>query len=536
MRATHFQCQLVVFLTLCGCSRTARQVSDGPVVKTEGGAIQGLIVDEVATWKSVPYAEPPIDELRWRAPRPVKSWSGVRYAKDFGRACMQVDPVLKSEDCLTLNIWRPAEMDEPLPVLVWIHGGALVQGQSAFYPGDLLAKQGLVVVGMNYRLGRLGFFAHPAITAESPDEVHGNYGYLDQIAALQWVKRNISTFGGDPGKVTIAGESAGAGSVLVHLTSPLSRGLFHRAILQSPAIPGPRESVASLTEFDEAEKMGLEYAKSVGVAGDGQEALDVLRSLQAKIFTEKASAGEVVGSIIRERGRTGVPGPIRDGKLVVQSPEEALEQGRQAMVPVIVGANSLDLGVGSPRNKTELFARFGSDAAQARKLYDPDGDLELYRVTEQAAGDRAMREPARHLARAMARAGQQVWLYRFGYVAESFRWKFRGAGPAGEIPYVFDLPPAVVDPDADNDEDKKMGKLASGYWVSFVKTGNPNGGERPRWPRYLLQEDRIGKFTNKGFSAGADPIEKRLDLWEKVSRMRREPQISKVRLGMMASR
>jgi len=213
-----------------------------PVVRIESGQVRGLEADGVVSFKGIPYAAPPVGKLRWREPQPAQHWSGVRDATKFGPECPQTtDEVPKSEACLTINVLRPATSAKALPVMVWIYGGANVRGQTSLYPqGDALAKLGVVFVSMNYRMGRLGFFAHPALLAETPDEVHGNYGYMDQRSALQWVQRNIAAFGGNPKAVTIFGQSSGGGSVVAHLTSPLSRGLFQRAIMLSPGFPAPR--------------------------------------------------------------------------------------------------------------------------------------------------------------------------------------------------------------------------------------------------------------------------------------------------------
>jgi para-nitrobenzyl esterase len=401
--------------------------------------------------------------------------------------------------------------------MVWIYGGALVHGQTSLYPADALAKQGVVVVSMNYRMGRLGFFAHPALIAETPNELHDNYGYMDQRAALQWVQRNVAAFGGNPKAVTLFGESAGAGSVMVHLTSPLSRGLSIRAIIQSPGIPTPRAKVVGLTELTVAEKMAGDYAQSVGVEGKDRKALNALRALSAEKLTEGTDAKVAVAAISAGKPIIGVAGSIIDGKLVVEAPESAIAAGRWAAMPIIVGANNRDLAVGVANSKDELFAIFGSLADEARKLYDANGDQSLDELKQQVFADKTMTEPARHLAEVVARAGHPVWLYRFSYVAEALRsnpaWK--GTLHGFEIPYALDIPAAVVKDKVTN-ADKAMATVASAYWVSFGKTGDPNGGDRPQWPLYEPGVDKIINFTQDGVAVGPDPIKARIDLWEKV--------------------
>jgi para-nitrobenzyl esterase len=485
--------------------------------RTESGSLQGTMSDGVISFKGIPYAAPPIGVLRWRAPRPAGRWPGVRDASKFGPECMQADDVPKSEDCLTLNIWRPTGARGLLPVMVWIYGGGLVHGQTSLYPADNLAKQGVIVVSMNYRMGRLGFFAHPALRDEAPDELRGNYGYMDQRAALQWVQRNIAAFGGNPKAVTIFGESAGGGSVLVHLTSPLSRGLFQRAVLQSPGIPTPRAKAVGLTELAAAERMASEYAQSVGITGTDRNALNALRALPAEKLVEGADGKAEVAALSAGKPIVGVAGSIIDGKFIVETPEAAITAGRWAKVPVIVGANNRDLPIGVATSKEDLWATFGSQADEARKLYDPSGDQPLDELKQQVFADRTMTEPARHLADLVARAGQPVWLYRFSYVAEALRgnpnWK--GTLHGFEIPYTFDLPAAVVKGKVTS-ADKAMGKTASAYWISFGRTGQPNGDGRPQWPQYQPGVDRLIDLTNSGVTVGPDPIRARLDLWEKV--------------------
>lgn len=399
--------------------------------------------------------------------------------------------------------------------MVWIYGGALVHASTSICPGDALARQGVIIVSMNYRMGRLGFFAHPALAAEAPDEPIGNYGFLDQRAALQWVKRNIAAFGGDPMNVTIFGESAGGGSVMVHLTSPLSRGLFEKAMMQLPGIPTARAKVIPLTEFAQAEKMAVDYARSVGVTVEGAAALTAFRALPAAKLVEGSSAQEELVALAAGTQVIGFAGAIRDGRLIVEPPEAALAAGRQAMVPVVIGANDRDLASGVADSKDALFANFGRYADDARKLYDPGGDQPLDELTQQVFADRTLVEPSRHLADEMVRTGQPTWWYRFSYVAESARATVKGALHAMEIPYTFDIPAALVG-DKVTANDRTIGELASTYWVAFGKTGDPDGGDRPQWPRHDPAKDRVIDFTNNGVAVGPDPLKARLDLWQKV--------------------
>ncbi len=495
----------------------AQPTVDPLISMIEGGSVGGVAAGGVISWKGIPYAAPPVGDLRWRVPQPVEAWAGVKGADRFGPACMQADNVPKSEDCLTLNVWRPAKPSaRPLPVMVWIHGGAMVHGGAPIYPFDAMAAKGVIVVSLNYRLGRLGFFAHPALGAESPDDVRGNYGFMDQLATLKWVQSNIAAFGGDPDQVTIFGESSGGGSVLAHLVSPLSRGLFQRAILQSPGTPGGRAKVIPASDLSTAEKIAIEWSKSVGVTGEGEAALKQLRALPAEKLVEGVGGAATVKALSAGATPPGMATSIIDGRFLPEPPESALAAGRQAVVPVIVGANDRDLPVGSASTKYELFGLFGRDADLARKLYDPLGSQTLDELRQQVFADRAMVEPARHLANEMARTGQTVWLYRFAYVAEAQRGQNMGALHAYEIPFVLNLPGALVGQARVTVNDRMAADLVSAYWVSFGLATDPNGGGRPAWPRHDRMVDRLAHFTNSGMIVGTDPLKARLDLWERL--------------------
>ncbi|WP_449567260.1 carboxylesterase/lipase family protein [Lelliottia nimipressuralis] len=487
-----------------------------PVVTVTGGQIRGITDGTIQTFKGIPYASPPVEELRWRAPQPVKTWSGVRDASRFGKSCMQTDDLPQSEDCLTLNVWTPSlKPDRPLPVMVWIYGGALVHGNTPLYTLDRIAQQGVVAVSMNYRMGRLGFFLHPALEKETPNEAHGNYGYLDQLAALKWVLENIQQFGGDPRQITLFGESAGGGSVLSHLSSPMSRGLFQRAILQSPGIPTGRAKVLPLTPAATARDIAVRYARSLGIDTDGEAALKALRALPAEKLTEGASAQDVLKGLSDGKLPLGIAGAIVDGTFLSQTPEAVFTKSQQAKVPILLGANSRDLSLGAASSKNELFSLFKDDRIEAIKRFDPTGIQTLSELKQDVFADKTLVEPTRHLATLAEKTGEPVYLYRFSYVAEDLRSKQKGALHGLEIPYTLNIPRALVK-DKVTGDDIDMAHIASAYWVNFARTGDPNAPGLLLWPRYSPSEDVLMNFTQDGVIVGSDPEKARLDIVEKL--------------------
>jgi para-nitrobenzyl esterase len=509
-------------LLLAALGGTVVARAEAQQVTTESGAVAGSTAGGVESFKGIPFAAPPVGELRWKAPQPAAHWEGVRQATEYGHDCMQkpfpsdaaplgTEP---AEDCLVLNVWRPANRGSGrLPVMVWIYGGGFVNGGAspAVYDGSRFAEQGLVFVSFNYRLGRFGFFAHPALTAESPDGPLGNYGYMDQIAALQWVKRNIAAFGGDPANVTIFGESAGGGSVLTLLTTPvLPKGAFQRAIVESGGgrslLMGPRRLHEDQPDNPSAETIGVNFARSVGVEGTGPEALAALRALPA----EKVLQGLNMASMMQQ-GPPTYGGPMLDGKIVVESPEAALRAGRWQKVPVMIGANSLDIGFGFARSKDELFTGFGADSAAARGAYDQRGDADLRALMQAVAADRMMVEPARFVAGVVAQQGIPSYEYRFSYVPESLRSELPGAPHASEIPFVFNTVDAKYG-SALTAADAATAKAANAYWANFAKKGDPNGAGLPVWPAYSPTRDVVMDFSPTGPVAVQDPWKARLDL------------------------
>ena len=490
-------------------------------VHVESGMLQGADENGVLAFKGIPFAAPPVGALRWRPPQPAAPWEGVRAATQYGHNCMQTPfpgdaaplGAAPAEDCLVVNVWRPAEASaRKLPVMVWIHGGGFVNGGSspAVYSGAQFARQGVVLVSFNYRLGRFGFFGHPALTREHPEEPKGNYGYMDQIAALQWVKRNIAAFGGDPANVTIFGESAGGGSVITLLTSPMARGLFQKAIVESGGgrdlLMGPRRLSEDLPGAPSAETIGLNFAKAHGVEGADDVALAKLRSLSA----QDVDGGLSMATMFRAAAT--YPGPMIDGKIVRESPAAAYRAGHVARAPLIIGVNSADIGFGAAKTKDELFARFGAQADQARAAYDPDGAAPLNVVAAKVYSDAMMAEPARFAARAFSARGVPTYQYRFSYVAASLRpgWK-GGAGHATEIPYVFDTVSTKYGAKLAA-ADARVALSANTYWANFAKTGDPNGPSLATWPRYDARADQVLDFKPDGtIAAEPDPWKARLD-------------------------
>jgi para-nitrobenzyl esterase len=496
-------------------------------VKIDSGEVEGVAANGVIAFKGIPFAAPPIGDLRWRAPRPAAAWSGVRPAREYGHDCMQ-EPfggdaaplgTPPAEDCLVANVWTPAQRAAPrLPVMVWIYGGGFVNGGSspAVYDGAPSAERGVVFVSFNYRLGRFGFFAHPALTKEDPSGLLGNYGFLDQIAALEWVKRNVAAFGGDPGNVTIFGESAGGGSVHMLMTSPLAKGLFHKAIVQSGG--GRSRGPISMRALREpgpkgepsGEQIGLAFAQQAGVKGDDAAALAALRKLPA--------AAIVNGMNLVKQQPATYAGPLRDGRIVVEETETAFRAGRQAKVPYMIGANDLEFGFAPvPADRTDgMLSSFGPARDKVLAAYDPEGSGDKGRIGMRLMSDMAMVEPARLLARLASAAGQPAWHYRFSYVAGSLRGKVAGALHATEIPFVLNTVRAKYG-DATTPEDAATARAMNAYWVAFAKTGDPGaaaGEGVPKWPRYSATDDVIMDFTLSGPAVKPDPFKARLDAVE----------------------
>ena len=490
-------------------------------VRIDSGVVAGVVAHGVAAFEGIPYAAPPVGELRWRPPQPVKHWSGVLHAVHFGPDCMQVPfpgdaaPLREApaEGCLDINVWRPVRRSvRRLPVMVWIYGGGFVNGGTspAVYDGRAFARDGVVLVSFNYRLGNFGFFAHPALAAEQPRGPLGNYAFMDEIAALEWVQRNIASFGGDAHNVTLFGESAGGMSVNALLLTPLARGLFEKAIIESGAGRGGLSSRPLSGGANSAQATGLALARHFGIEGSGPEALTKLRAIPASTL--------VMGLNMATAGADPdyVGGPIVDGRLYFGAPVPLYAEGQGARVPVMIGANSLDLGFVPARTLSEFYAGFGPDAERARAVYGAGAKTSLERLALEAGGDEMMVEPAREIARILSARGQPVYEFRFSYVASSLRKTVPGATHASEIPFVFDTVSARYGRRT-TAADEAMARAMHAYWVAFARTGRPQVPGEPAWPAYHKASDELMNFTQHGPVAQPDPRKARLDLAERVN-------------------
>lgn len=547
--STLLVCAGAVTLTACGSAGENVPAADArpgapaglePVVEAPVGTLEGAWVDageDVLAFRGVPYAQPPVGDARWRPPAPVEPWDGVRSATSFAPPCWQrpreynsiytrgdLDP---SEDCLYLNIWTSADSPTSgLPVMVWFHGGGHNSGTGSarIFDGTTLARQGVVLVTINYRLGPFGFLAHPALTAESPHGSSGNYGLLDQVAALEWVHNNIAAFGGDPGNVTIFGQSAGSWSVCYMVASPLARGLFHKAIGQSGGcFKGERPYLRDVSdrrgEDRSAHEVGVAAAAALGVDGEGAEAAEALRAL-----APEAVLAETLGS-----------GAIVDGWVIPKAPRAIFEAGEHNDVPVIVGAMANEraalYAADAEPSREELVASvregYGPQADAMLAAYDADMSASPATADKQMQGDRTFVWEMRTWARTVAASGNDAYLYFFTHAPPAFRLyvpddpeldveggpRSFGAYHSGDLAYVFGNVGLVG---AHWTEwDHELARIVSRYWTNFAKTGDPNGEGLPTWPKYTSATDDSLVFGEE-VHAVAGVRKEKLDVLDRV--------------------
>ncbi|WP_222926906.1 carboxylesterase/lipase family protein [Sphingomonas gilva] len=501
----------------------ARSIEGRPVaVAAPAGTLEGRAGDGVEGFVGIPYAAPPVGPLRWRPPEPAPRWQGVRVAAAFGNDCPQVrfpgdatpstQPM--DEDCLTLNLWRPegAAAGSPgeggaprprLPVMVWIHGGSFVAGSSnsPVLDGAALARRGVLLVSFNYRLGRFGFFAHPALTREAGGRPHANFAFLDMIAALQWVKANAAAFGGDPANVTIFGESAGGSAVNFLVASPMAEGLFDKAIVMSGA---NRERFARI----DVDRPGRTSAQFAGVgfaakAGLQQPDAAALRALPADKVQGGLAMWDLQGEIFA--------GPVIDGHSVVADPIERFSSVAVPRIPYIIGSTSAELSEESYAPVMMDLVRARSSNAAMALLERAYGDPPGFGLID----DFMFTEAARGYARIMAGHGAPAWRYIFDHVAEADRAGRKGAAHASELAYLFGNLPDSAGP-----SDRETARLMGDYFTNFAATGDPNGAGLPAWPRQAVG-DPLLRFGATGAEAGSDASQARLDAVEQAATMRR---------------
>ena len=471
------------------------------IVKLSSGPITGTQESGLRVFKSIPYAAPPVGALRWKPPQEVASWSKVKTCRDFSRACMQpgdFNPDKYSEDCLYLNVWTPAKKPgKKLPVLVWIHGGGFTFGSASFpeYYGANLAQKGVVVVTLNYRVGPLGFLVHPSLANESPHRISGNYGLLDQIAALTWVQKNIAAFGGDKNNVTVFGQSAGSRSVSLLMISPLTAGLFHRAIAQSggPIIGSEYLSPSFNGNMTIGAGMGLRLAEKLGCSSAG----DVAGAMRAKSAKEIMQAADPKTDIFDDTALFFAP--VFDGNVLPENPVTAYQSGRQHDVPVIVGS-TLNEGniylvhepdVSNEKYQTFVKSRFGVHAAQAFALFPAGTPETAARAIDKIITVAANAEPARFMASSMKKKKSKAYLYQFTRLPDTAMARKLGVHHGVDLAYVFGNMNAK---DGYADADGKLSEKMMAYWVNFARTGNPNGPGLPRWPAYKSATDLSLEF------------------------------------------
>lgn len=511
----------------------AQAVAAPPRVKVAGGELEGIVTGDVALFAGIPFAKAPVGDLRWMPPQPATRWNGVRKASDFGAACVQFDLLRgsgatriemrmkpqafiksQSEDCLFLNVWKPAaaRAGAKLPVMVWFHGGGWNRGSGMgpHYNGTHYAKNGVVLVTFNYRLARFGFFAHPALTAENPKGPLGNYGLMDAIAALKWVRANIAALGGDPANVTLFGESAGGMGVNMLMSTPVARGLFAKAIAQSSF---GRNSYAPIRGSGPgtAEQKGLAFARAMGVQGEDKSALNGLRALTVQQLSNMDLPADVDGLV----------GPMRDGVLVKETPYEAFAAGHEAKVPYIIGGNSWEASLSTDATNNPEAVLAGAGPYRDRLVAAYGGNP--VRAAQNLFTEQGVIEPNRALARLHSRNGQKTWIYYYSHVPERQRGSVPGMRRGGEIPFVFRTldDPAVTSefglaPPA-TPADIAISDQTMAYWTAFARRSDPGAAGGTPWPAYDRNSEAVLEFGEDGIKVRPRFHAETLDLLEQLA-------------------
>ncbi len=512
LRASLHLAALLIFLS---CIALPLAALEDPIELNSGLISGAQLEDSIRVYKGIPYAAPPVGDLRWRPPQAVAPWAGIRDASAFGAVSPQSFGTSErwDEDSLFLNIWTPAEENsDKLPVMVWIHGGAWSGGSGSMpiFDGSKLARKGVVLVTINYRLGALGFLAHPALSSESDKNVSGNYGILDVIAALEWVQSNIQVFGGDSANVTLFGESAGATSIYLLLTSPLAEGLFHKAIVESAWLsPGNITYLQQPTGFSaSAEDIGIEAVdKYFEESGYGSKASSRISESELLSRLRDLPAEEALKISVSTKA-------VVDGWMLNELPSHVFRNGRVHSVPLIVGINN---GEGSffTRNipatalqqRREKASLFGKHADELLQFYGALDDSDIRRAETDFITDTWFSRPAREMARSITSAGNATYFYQFT------RNRFSPAAPAphvAEVPYVFNN----LNPSSSKTEDLELADLISSYWVEFAKKGNPNNSNLPAWQAFNPDSETY-QILDIEISSGESLHKDRLDALEK---------------------
>ncbi len=514
-------CRLLYAALLLTLSAAAREIpAPTAVLKLDSGPITGVVIDAeagVRAYKGIPFAAPPVGHLRWRPPQPVAPWTAPRTCDSFGPMCPQPDvPLLvpkkegnRSEDCLYLNVWTTAKPGAKRPVMVWIHGGGCTIGAGSLpvYDGTDFARDGVVLVTINYRLGPFGFLAHPGLSRENPNKVSGNYGLLDQIAALKWVRRNIKVFGGDPNNVTVFGESAGGVCINALLVSPPARGLFQRAIMQSGTAVGVRQHLNEGRKTAAAQ--GLRIARDLNAAN-----VDELRQKTAAELLRAARPR--VGFL----GKGTAFGPIIDGFVLPDAPVKLMAAGKAHPVPVMLGTNADEATLFAsqmPVRKAlgyRLVVRmiYQNDAKSVLKLFPvkpgQDPKPQLYKLVTVSA----FVAPTRVVARLAAKQGMPTYLYHFSRVAPAAKQSGMGATHGIEIPYLFGTSKRLLREDTDLELSRRMRR----YWIQFAASGKPDGDGLPAWPAYTAAKDQHLEFGNR-ITVGRNLMQEECDFFTRLT-------------------